>query len=971
MSSRRRSHRASPWRLVFLAIPIAACVAVMIWLSRPPADPVRVLDEATLALNEGRLADARMLLQELHDEQPDDETVAVMLATVVGFQGESSTALKLLEELSGFDRNPALLLKAGQIAMDGYFLDKADELLARCLTLQPEDVTALRVLAMLRTTVMDSAAARPLFVELDRLGQLTAQDVLTIIMADRIRSDVDENMKHLRGALKMEPGSARSIAALVDNFLTLGQATEAESFLREALRLSVTDHWRIDLARASLFLAQDKREEAAKIVSRLPQAADATERVWLLRGKVLEQLGNHRAALDCYLNAEALDPLDPEPPYLIARATEKSAASPDQNQLAKMRERAARLQAISVETSALLNLESEAEAIERLAKLSGLLIGVGATREAAVILKWLTDEGYSFNTMKEPQAALESQSNPSPRVLSTLPMKALRPVSASEFDSDSAKPAPMEFQSLAGQLRQPVFSDVTQQLGVAFEYVCPESNRTEVLASLGGGVACFDLDHDGHVDLFFPQGGHAPEQRVAGSDLGACLRRQQQVFADVATVAGFSAGDYSHGAAVSDFNNDGFDDLLITSFGINQFWINLGDGTFQQADELCLSMLSEWSSSAVFADLDDDGDDDLYVVHYLDDLCPEIKIGDCGPRTLNACQDRLYENIGDGGFREITETAGIVANGGKGLGAVAADFNQDGRLDVFVGNDATENFLWSNESDHSGIKLNNIAIQSGVAVGSDGRPQACMGIAIADVDENSFPDLFVSNFEFETNTFYSNRGEFQFVDQGRVMGLEEGSYALMGWGTQFFQLDDDMKPDLALLNGFLDARPLRPQLYLQSSEGFRDVSEIAGPWFQHPWSARGLAVCDLNNDGVQDLVATMRSGTPALLQSNQSSAKRFTLVLSGRTCSRVATGARVTVTSAGRTVTQELFAGGGYLCANQLMLSLPCSSERVVESIRIEWPDRHSDEWQNVTVAARMIAVESSAASSAQLLSLP
>ena len=223
MSSRRRSHRASPWRLVFLAIPIAACVAVMLWLSRPPADPVRVLDEATLALNEGRLADARTLLQELHDEQPDDENVAVMLATVAGFQGESLTALKLLEELSGFDRNPALLLKAGQIAMDGYLLDKADELLARCLTLQPEDVTALRVLAMLRTTVMDSAAARPLFVELDRLGQLTAQDVLTIIMADRIRSDVDENMKHLRGALKMEPGSARSIAALVDNFLTLGQ----------------------------------------------------------------------------------------------------------------------------------------------------------------------------------------------------------------------------------------------------------------------------------------------------------------------------------------------------------------------------------------------------------------------------------------------------------------------------------------------------------------------------------------------------------------------------------------------------------------------------------------------------------------------------------------------------------------------------------------------------------------------------
>jgi enediyne biosynthesis protein E4 len=599
-----------------------------------------------------------------------------------------------------------------------------------------------------------------------------------------------------------------------------------------------------------------------------------------------------------------------------------------------------------------------------------LLIDAGAAREAEAILLWLRRQDYSFAAMKAPLARLETAGSEVPDRLLVRPTEPLRKVPPSVFTNRSPSEPPGR-SALTDHLTDPLFDDQTESYGIDFQYVCPDSNRTEILSSLGGGVACLDLDEDLQVDLIFPQGGSSPESRQHGQDRHAVYRRHGHRFRSVTEAAGLLPGDYSQGTAVADCNNDGFDDVLITSFGINQLWLNAGDGTLWPGPEGMFGRTSEWSTSAAFADMDNDGDSDLYVVHYLDDLCPEVRVTDCGPRRLNAEQDRLYENLGDGTFREITQTSGIVAPNGKGLGIVAADFDRNGHVDLFVGNDSTENFLWVNRSDAQGIRFENTAAASGVAVGSAGTPQACMGIAAGDFDGNGLPDFFVSNFQYETNTLYSGLGGMQFVDVTRTSGLEAGSYALMGWGAQFLDIDDDVRPDLVLLNGLLDATPLPPQVCLQTDQGFADVSLRAGSWFRSLQAGRGLAVADLNNDAVGDLIATRRSGSPTLLQSRRSGEKQFSLMLAGRNCARDAIAARVTVTLDQTTVTRDVFGGGGYLCASQRRVFLPCRPDRTIDRLRIEWPDGQTSEWTHIPVARLMCAVQGASERSPQLVTLP
>jgi predicted Zn-dependent protease len=962
----RRNSNAFSWRFLLLVVPVLLFVAAQYWLTRPAVPELTPLDQAVEALQAGRLDEARAGLQSLFAEQPGNAEVGVILATVMGLQGDAMGALQVLESLPGFAGNPGLLLKAAQIAIEGHFISRADQYAAQSLELAPENIDTLRLLAYLRTTLLESVAARPMFIQLDKLGALTGPDVLTCLMADRARYDIEENRRQLEAALDRDSGSPRILAAIIENDLTLNQTAKAESRLQQVrVDPRATDLWRLDAVRAATAAAREQFDTAADVLSRLPEEADRIPRIWLLKARVLDELGRTSEAITSLQNAAALDPLDPEPPYLIARLLLSSGG--DASQAAMYRDRATLLQDISVRAGGLLNVESEAEAAERLPALCEQLIVAGAAREAAAILSWLRTQGYSFAAIAEAESRLQALEPAAPRFLSSRPVVPLQILPADVFRqrelTTSETTPPVDTATTA------VFEDITATSGIEFEYECPESNRTEILSSLGGGVACFDIDHDGHVDFYFPQGGPSPEDLSVPRGTGRGFRRRGLAWSDVTSPAGLEFTAYSQGTAVADVNNDGFDDLLVTGFDRSQLWLNLGDGTFQPLSPPALILPTEWFSSAVFADLDNDGDSDLYVVNYLTELCPAVRVTECGPRTLNAHpHDRLFENRGDGTFEDVSQAVGMTAPGGKGLGVIAADLDHDGRLDVFVGNDSTGNFLFANRTSGREIRLENIAVPAGVAVGASGVPQACMGIAIADVNGNSLPDLFVSNFELETNTLYSNLGGLQFSDDSRGSGLEAGSYALMGWGAQFLDLNDDWRPDLALLNGYLDARPMRPQVYRNSERGFVDVTNAAGSWFQEPRTGRGLAIADLNNDAAADLIATFRSGRPALLQQVRDTELQFSVLLSGRNCSRDAVGTRVTVTVDGHSVTRELYGGGGYLCANQRVLFLPCDSDRQLDTVRIEWPDGRVDAWSAVKVGTRMLAVQSSDAAAARLV---
>ncbi len=949
------------------------------WLITAPVDQGSALQDAVAALNSGDIQQARKLLDQLNQTSPDNQDVVVLLATVCGLQGDAAEALSLLEALPDFDRNPALILQASQIAMEGHQIRRTEQLLNQLLSIVPEQPEALRLSAYLYNTLQCSYLARPRFVALDRLRLLTAEDVLICCTADRSRYDVDENISQLQESLSAEQNEPRAVVALIENYLTLNNVTMADQVVQQIQRGQYEDDWLIDMAAAAIAIRQADYSSAARSLIKLPEAADQIQRVWMMKGRVLEQLNQLQAATVCFENAALLDPLDPDAPFLWARILKRLDAQAQGEIIQQLDARARKLQTLSVQIGSILSVESKTAAAERLPGLADLLIDVDATREAAVLLNWLASEGYSFAAMDAPRQRLMDLSTKVPPILRSLPMRPLKPL---DFKAITAAPSDFTIPptSAAGLERkddshnqQMLFKDVTQQSGIQFAYVCPESDRTEILSSLGGGTACFDIDHDGQADLFFAQGRSTVEETNQPMPGDQCFRNRQGIFEDI-TASAMTGGDltaYSHGTAVSDFNNDGFADLLVLNFGENQLWMNQGDGTFQQVTSERFPSFDEWSSSAAFADLDHDGDNDLYVVNYLAELCPEVRVTECGPRTLNAVQDRLLENNADGTFKDITINSGIVTPEGKGLGIVAADFDRNGSVDLFVGNDSTENFLWQNSGAAGQIRLVNQAGSLGVAVGSNGQPQACMGIAFGDVDGNGFPDFFVSNFESETNTFYSNQGPEGFVDQTRQRGLETGSYALMGWGARFLDANLDQRPDLILLNGFLDHRPLRPQMYLQAEDQLKDASQIGGSFFQQPHAGRSLALADLNNDAIPDLIATHRSGQPHLLQNQQVNDRVFSVTLHGTTSAADAIGARVSVQSNGIVVTQDLAGGGGYLSASQATLWFQSGPDRIVDSLTVDWPDGRRDQWQNIQVGLHNAVIQSTNTRTARFSKLP
>jgi hypothetical protein len=497
------------------------------------------------------------------------------------------------------------------------------------------------------------------------------------------------------------------------------------------------------------------------------------------------------------------------------------------------------------------------------------------------------------------------------------------------------------------------FVDVAPKAGIRF---VPrngmEAGHCSILETLGTGVALFDYDSDGDLDLFFVGGGRFQgEKNIVGLKPVLYRNEGQWKFTDVTSEAHVNdAPFFAHAAIAADYNNDGAPDLLITGYHGLLLYHNNGDRTFSEVSKQVGLINDAWSSAAAWGDWNADGLLDLYIVNYVDwsfanhrfcgrdkehrDVCP--------PGDFEALSDRLFLANQDGTFRDATKQAGLKP-GGKGLGVVAADLDLDGDLDIYVANDTTPNFLYRND----GLgRFEEIGIISGAALSELGTADGSMGVDVGDYDLDGLPDLWVANFENQSFALYRNLGDCIFQHQSKTTGIAAARGIYVGFGSTFFDGDRDGDEDIFAANGHVmyhsQNSPYRQvPLLFENIEGqrFASVGKDASTYFTTPHVGRGAATGDLDNDGRVDLVVTHSNEPIALLKNISRDENNWLQIkLRGSASNRDAVGARVVVETEAGKQSRQVKAGASYLSTSDKRLFFGLGTAKLVKRIEISWP---------------------------------
>ncbi len=498
-----------------------------------------------------------------------------------------------------------------------------------------------------------------------------------------------------------------------------------------------------------------------------------------------------------------------------------------------------------------------------------------------------------------------------------------------------------------------------------------EAGQHAVLETLGTGVALLDYDNNGLWDLCLPGGGkYDNEPKVIGLPSALFRHEQWEQYENVTSPSGLQTDlVYSHAAIPGDYDNDGFQDLLFTGYGNILLFFNNGDGTFDEVSHHAQLVNQAWSTAAAWGDINRDSVPDLYLVNYLNwslennPECYQAEGRDsCSPTKFSAISDRLFLGNGDGTFRDASLEAELV-EGGKGLGVAIADLDLDGDVDLYVTNDTTPNFLYRNDDQG---KLTEIGLQSGTALSDTAEADGSMGVDVGDLNLDGLPDLWVTNYEEQSNALYRNMGNNYFEHVSNQFGVAAVGTIYVGFGTLFFDYDCDSDEDIFVTNGhvMLHARnsPYKQRpLLLENRDGKQviNVADTAGDYFKSSHVGRGVASSDLDNDGDLDLVTT-HSNSPAVLLTNQTkqSGNWLRLHLIGVQSNRDAIGARIKVETAQGMQVRQIKGGTSFLSSSDLRCFLGVGNTSEIKQISILWPSGTEQILKSISANQTMTIIE-------------